>query len=213
MKNIGNIVRLLRKDVRKNVNHILRLGKLSAFEILIGTILSQRTRDANTAKACNQLFSKYKTVKQMANANLRSIQKLIKPAGFYKVKAKRIKEVSKIILKQYNGNVPKNRKELLDLPGVGHKTSGIVMVYGYGAPETIPVDTHVHRISNRLDLIKTKSPEQSEEELIKIIPKRYWIEFNDLFVRFGQQTCLPRGPKCTICPISNYCEYRKRKSF
>ena len=212
MKDVSKIVSLLRKSVDVNVNHILRLGKLSRFEILIGTILSQRTKDANTVRACKQLFSKYRTPRQIAAADIRAIERLIKPAGFYRVKARRVKQVSKIIYEKYKGKVPDGRNELLKLPGVGAKTSAIVLVQGFQKP-VIPVDVHVHRVSNRLGLVKTKNPEQSEIELNKVVPKKYWVEFNDLFVRFGQQICLSRNPRCKVCPINRYCNYYNRKSF
>ena len=179
------------------------------FEVLIATILSQRTRDENTEKASEQLFRKYDTPEKIASAPLKKIEKLIKPSGFYKTKAKRIREVSKIINKKYGGKVPADFDKLLALPGVGRKTANCVLVYGFGK-KAIPVDTHVHRISNRLGIVKTKTPEQTELKLIKKVPKKYWLMYNELFVKFGQDMCRPMGPKCDICHLTNLCEHYGR---
>lgn len=178
------------------------------FSILIGTILSARTRDENTTKIVKLLFSKYKNPKQLANAKLKDIEKIIKPIGFYHVKAKRIIEVAKIIDSKYSGKVPQNIEELVDLPGVGRKTANCVLVYAFDKP-AIPVDIHVHRISNRLGLVNTKTPEETEVELMKKIPKKYWLDINDTFVMYGQNICKPISPLCGVCKIKNCCNYYK----
>src|SRR5579864_2793638 len=170
----------------------------SPLNILIGTILSARTRDESTAAVVKTLFSKYKTANALARAKLSDVEKIIKRTGFYHVKAKRIIEVASIIDSKYSGKVPKTMEDLLSLPGVGRKTANCVLVYAFDEP-AIPVDTHVHRISNRLGLVQTKTPEETELELMRTIPKRYWLELNELFVRFGQTTCKPVGPRCDIC--------------
>ncbi len=175
------------------------------FEVLISTVLSQRTKDANTEKASSALFSRFKTPEQMANADIKKIERLIRPSGFYKVKAKRIKQISRIIIDKFNGKVPRGMDELLSLPGVGRKTANCVLVFAYRRP-AIPVDTHVHRISNRLGIVRTKTPEKTEIELMKKIPKRYWIDLNELLVTHGQNICLPRKPRCSICPIARWCK-------
>lgn len=180
------------------------------FRILIGTILSARTRDENTTKIVKILFSKYKNAKQLANAKLRDVEKIIKPIGFYHVKAKRIIEVAKIIDSQYKGRVPDNLEELVDLPGVGRKTANCVLVYAFEKP-AIPVDIHVHRISNRLGLVKTKTPEETEMELMKKIPQKYWLDINDTFVMYGQNICKPVSPMCSVCKIRKDCSYYKSK--
>ncbi|MEM3399797.1 MAG: endonuclease III [Candidatus Micrarchaeia archaeon] len=179
------------------------------FRVLISTVLSQRTRDENTALASERLFSIYQTPLEIAHADLKEIEKLIKPSGFYKVKARRIKEISKIISEKYGGKTPENFEELLSLPGVGRKTANCVLAYGFGK-DAIAVDTHVHRISNRLGLVKTKKPEETEMELIEKLPKKHWREFNDLLVKFGQSICLPRNPRCGICRVSRFCDYAKK---
>ena len=176
------------------------------FSILIGTILSARTKDENTAKVVKKLFSKYKSVHALAKAKVSDVEKLIKSIGFYHVKAKRIINVASIISSQYKGKVPNDFDELLKLPGVGRKTANCVLVYAFDIP-AIPVDTHVHRISNRLGLVNTKTPEETEFELIKKIPKKYWLEINDTFVMYGQNICKPISPQCSVCKIKNICKY------
>ncbi|MHA2287166.1 MAG: endonuclease III domain-containing protein [Promethearchaeota archaeon] len=179
--------------------------KQDPFKILISTILSARTRDSNTEQATQTLFAKHNTPELIANADVEEIEKLIYKAGFYKVKAARIIEVSRIIKDNYNHVVPDDFEELISLPGVGAKTANCVLVYAFKKP-AIPVDTHVHRIPNRIGWIKTKTPEETEKKLKKIIPKDQWIRVNRLFVRFGQEICLPNRPKCDLCPINTSCE-------
>ena len=196
----GTIVKALKKRYNWERGH-----SSDPFEVLISTVLSQRTKDANTEKASSALFSRFKTPKQMVKADIRKIEKLIRPSGFYKVKAKRIKQISRIIVENFSGRVPRKMDELLSLPGVGRKTANCVLVFAYRQP-AIPVDTHVHRISNRLGLARTKTPEKTETELMKRIPKRYWIDLNELLVTHGQNICLPRKPRCSICPIGKWCK-------
>lgn len=179
-------------------------------QILIGTILSARTRDENTTVAVNNLFAKYKTVKELANADTKKIEKLIKSTGFYHVKAKRIKDVAKILVEQYNGKVPNDIDELLKLPGVGRKTANCVLVYAFNKP-AVPVDTHVHRIANRLGLVQTKTPEQTEMELVSTIDRKYWTKINDTFVMFGQTVCKPIGPLCEPCLLKKNCKYYREE--
>lgn len=179
-------------------------NKQDPFKILISTILSARTRDSNTKLATERLFKKHYTPKLIAEEKIEVLEDLIRVSGFYKVKAARIKEVSGIILEEYNSQVPNDFEELINLPGVGAKTANCVLVYAFKIP-AIPVDTHVHRIPNRLGWIKTTRPNQTEEELKKIIPKIEWIRLNRVLVRFGQQICLPNHPKCDICSIHTNC--------
>lgn len=181
------------------------------FSILIGTILSARTKDENTTKVVKRLFKEYKSAKALAKAKVKDVEKIIRSIGFYHVKAKRIVKVASLIITQYNGKVPNDFEELLKLPGVGRKTANCVLVYGFEKP-AIPVDTHVHRISNRLGLVKTKSPEDTEFELMKKIPKKYWLEINDTFVMYGQNICKPISPLCNVCKIKKMCKYYKAKN-
>ncbi|MCV0365647.1 MAG: endonuclease III [Nitrosopumilus sp.] len=181
------------------------------FSILIGTILSARTKDEATTKAVKALFSKYKNPKELANAKIKDVEKIIKSIGFYHVKSKRIIEVAKIIDKKYKGKVPDNLDTLVQLPGVGRKTANCVLVYAFEKP-AIPVDIHVHRISNRLGLVDTKNPEETEQELMKKIQKKYWIDINDTFVMYGQNICKPISPMCDVCKIKKMCKYYKSKN-
>lgn len=176
------------------------------YRVLIRTILSQRTRDENTDLATAQLFSQYHTIDEIASADPTKLEPLIRPAGFYRVKAQRIVEVSKKLLDEFKGQVPDDIKNLMKLPGVGRKTANCVLVYGFQKP-AIPVDTHVHRISNRLGLVTTKTPEETEVELEKIVPQEYWIELNDLMVQFGQTICRPQSPRHEECPLQDICDY------
>lgn len=181
------------------------------FSILIGTILSARTKDETTTKVVNVLFSKYKNDKALANAKLKDVEKIIKSIGFYHIKAKRIIEVSKIINSKYKGKVPDNLEKLVELPGVGRKTANCVLVYAFDKP-AIPVDIHVHRISNRLGLVETKTPEETELELMKKIPEKFWLEINDTFVMYGQNICKPISPMCNVCKIKKICKFYKSKT-
>ncbi len=176
------------------------------FRILIGTILSHRTRDENTTRAVDNLFSRYHNVHDLAEADEDDVRRLIRPAGFYNVKTKNIIRVSRQLIEQFHGIVPDDIDDLLELHSVGRKTANCVLVYGFKIP-AIPVDTHVHRISNRLALVSTKTPEETEEQLVKDVPKKYWLELNDLFVRFGQTTCKPIGPRCGECTLRPICKY------
>lgn len=176
------------------------------FRILIGTILSHRTRDENTTRATENLFSEYTTPEEIANASPAKVRRLIRPSGFYNMKTKNVIRVSKQLVQEFGGRVPDNEEELLRLHSVGRKTANCVLVYAFNKP-AIPVDTHVHRISNRLGLVRTRKPEETEAELVKTVPRRYWLELNDLFVRFGQTTCKPIGPKCSSCSLRNDCPY------
>ena len=180
------------------------------FSILIGTILSARTKDESTTRIVKDLYKVYKNSKQLANAKIKDVEKIIKSIGFYHVKAKRIIDVAKIIDTKYNGTVPDDLEKLVELPGVGRKTANCVLVYAYEKP-AIPVDIHVHRISNRLGLVQTKNPEETEFELMKLIPKKYWIDINDTFVMYGQNICKPISPMCDVCKIKNLCKYYKTK--
>lgn len=174
------------------------------YNVLISTILSQRSKDENTAIASQQLFKVYGTPESLASAELSKIEELIKPAGLYQAKAKNIRNVARILINDYKSKVPKDVDLMIKLPGVGRKTANCVMVYGFNEP-AIPVDTHVHRISNRLGWVNTKQPEQTETELAKSLPMKYWIEINELLVRFGQEVCRPIGPHCTTCTLNDIC--------
>jgi endonuclease-3 len=176
------------------------------FKILIGTILSARSRDENTSKIVRKLFQKYKNALELSNADLNDIKSIIHSIGFYNTKSERIKQASKIIVEKFHGIVPSELEDLLSLPGVGRKTANCVLVYAFNKP-AIPVDTHVHRISNRLGIVKTQDVKKTEEELIKIVDKKYWLILNNIFVIYGQNICIPIRPKCQICSLKGICNF------
>ena len=178
------------------------------FRILITTILSQRTRDENTRQASQKLFSKYHDVRSLSKANAKKVESLIQQSGFYRTKARSIISVSKILVDCYNGEVPRDFNELMALPSVGRKTANCVLVYGFHVP-AIPVDIHVHRISNRLGMVNTNKPEDTELKLREHIERRFWIELNEEFVKFGQRICKPVKPRCAICDLKKCCIWYK----
>ncbi len=181
------------------------------FKILIGTILSARTRDEITTRVIKSLFSEFKNPYELSKANLKDLKKVIQKIGFYNVKAARIKQVSEILIKKYNGKVPSNLSDLIALPGVGRKTANCVLVYGFNKP-AIPVDIHVHRISNRIGIVNTKQPEETELILQKSVDRKYWIRINETFVTYGQNICLPINPKCNVCQLTKICKYYKKNT-
>ena len=176
------------------------------FKILIGTILSSRTRDENTTKVVKTLFKRFRNAKELAEGNIEEVKQIIHSIGFYNVKAKRIIEVSQLIVKRFDGKVPNSIEKLLELPGVGRKTANCVLVYGFKIP-AIPVDIHVHRISNRIGLVNTKTPEKTEIQLSSIIDRRYWLKLNNTFVMYGQNVCLPVTPNCKLCKLKKICKF------
>lgn len=174
------------------------------FSILISTIISLRTKDEVTHAASMRLFALASDPVSMAALPESRIAEAIYPAGFYRNKAKQIRDSSRIIVSEHGGQTPGTLEELTALPGVGRKTANLVLGLGFGIP-AICVDIHVHRISNRLGWIDTKSPEQSELALMSLLPERLWIPINDLLVRFGQQRCTPVSPFCSSCPLREEC--------
>lgn len=218
-KNMGSVGRDRRIDdkiekIKKNL--IPKFGdpffrQKDPFFVLITTIISQRTKDEVTYEVAEKLFKKFRSAEELAKADVREIESCVKKAGFYRQKAKRLKQVAGIIVEKYNGKVPADEEMLLSLPGVGRKTANCVLAYGFGK-DAIAVDTHVHRISNRIGLINTKTPEESEYQLKKILPKDMWKKFNITMVRFGQNICLPLNPRCEACPIQDVCDYNLFKN-
>jgi endonuclease-3 len=179
------------------------------FHVLISTVLSQRTKDANTYSASAALFQRFNTPKEIAQAPLAEIIPLIRPAGFPETKARAIKEIGRRVHKEMGDEVPDDIEVLLSLPMVGRKTANCVLAYAFHEP-AICVDTHVHRISNRIGLVGTKDPEGTEMALMLAVPRDLWIDVNSLLVRFGQTICLPRNPKCASCPVAPHCNYFSR---
>lgn len=175
------------------------------YRVLISTLLSLRTKDETTTIAVRKLFPIASTPEQMIKLEQEELEKLIYPVGFYRNKAKQILQISKEILEEHNAKVPDDLETLLKFKGVGRKTANLVLSLGYKKP-AICVDIHVHRISNRLGIVKTKTPEETEFSLMEQIPKEYWIIINDLLVAFGQIICRPISPHCSNCPIYELCE-------
>ena len=183
---------------------IVSLYGRNPFLVLVSCILSLRTRDPVSLAASYRLFAHAKTPQALIRLSAKTIEKLIYPTGFYRQKTKQLLALSTILLEKYRGTVPNTEKELMELPGVGPKTTALVLNEGFGIP-TICVDTHVHRISNRLGLIKTKTVEETSIELKKLLPKKYWSKYNKLMVMWGQNICVPISPKCSICPLLPLC--------
>jgi endonuclease III len=174
------------------------------FRVLVATMISLRTKDEVTTRASGALLSAAPTPAALAALPERTIERLIYPAGFYHTKARALRAASALLLSEHGGKVPTGMDELLALPGVGRKTANLVRNLGFGLPG-ICVDTHVHRISNRMGWVSTKNPEQTEQALMKILPRRYWIVINELLVRYGQAVCTPLSPHCSACPVSQWC--------
>ncbi|MDQ7052180.1 MAG: endonuclease III [candidate division KSB1 bacterium] len=174
------------------------------FRVLISCIISLRTKDEVTAEASARLFAHAATPEKMRRLSAETIETLIYPAGFYRNKAKNILQVCDILVEQHGGRVPDRLEDLLALPGVGRKTANLVLSVGFRIP-AICVDTHVHRIANRMGWVQTKTPEQTEMALMEVLPKKHWIEINDLLVSFGQNICKPISPFCSRCPVAAHC--------
>ncbi len=174
------------------------------FKILISCLLSLRVKDETTEKVSKQLFKIADTPKAIINLPIKRLEKIIYSSGHYHKKARTLKHVSKVILEKYRGKVPDSREELLSIKGIGPKTANIVLNFAYNQL-AIPVDANVHRIANRLGWVKTKTAEKTEPALIKILPKKYWREFNGIFVLFGKTICVPISPFCSKCPVNMYC--------
>jgi len=206
-RDIHSAIRILRREVPKWETPIVTLMAetyQSPFRVLISCILSLRTQDATTAKASHRLFALADSPETMVKLTAKKIEKLIYPVGFYRTKAKNILEICQTLIDRYAGQVPDSIDELLKFRGVGRKTANLVVTLGY-RKAGICVDTHVHRISNRWGYVKTATPEKTEFALRDKLPKKYWIEFNDLLVSFGQHLCRPISPVCSQCPIAKYC--------
>ncbi len=209
MKEIDKIERVLSILFRESnkwnspVKNFIQNSGENNFQILISTILSSRTKDETTSAVSRRLFSIIKTPED-ALLNSDKLEELIYPVGFYRTKARRIVEIAKILKERYNCKVPENINDLLDLPGVGRKTANIVLNRCFGK-KVISVDTHVHRISNRLGFVNTKTPYETEIELKKILPEKWWKNYNEIIVAFGQKICTPLSPFCSLCPVEMYC--------
>jgi endonuclease-3 len=207
---IARVIGLLKTAMRDLPDPSVTLvGKKfkSPFLVLISCLLSLRTRDETTLPACERLFARAETPQEMLKIPVAEIRKLIYPVGFYKTKALRIHGICKDLMERFASRVPDDLDLLLSLKGVGRKTANLVLTEGFGKP-AICVDTHVHRISNRLGYVSTRNPEQTEFALRKKLPHQYWIEYNAMLVTWGQNVCKPISPLCTQCPVLGLCHRR-----
>ncbi|RLE39235.1 endonuclease III [Candidatus Woesearchaeota archaeon] len=203
--NVANIIRILRKEYPKYRSPSSAGWYKEPYLVLISCIISLRTKDEVTTAAAKRLFKLAKTPKRMLKIPLSKIRNAIYPVGFYKTKARRIKEISKKLIEEYGGVVPYRVDDLLKFKGVGRKTANIVASYGYGIP-AIAVDVHVNRLVNRFGWVKTKTPEETEFALMKLLPVKYWIVVNKLLVVWGQNVCKPVNPDCFNCKVYKYCK-------
>jgi endonuclease-3 len=204
---INRIVRVLLRTSRQwspTAVGVVAEDSRDPFRILISCLISLRTKDEVTGAASARLFSLATTPRAMAALPASAIAEAIYPAGFYRTKAATIQAICRTLLTRHDGSVPDIMEELLALKGVGRKTANLVLTIGFGKPG-ICVDTHVHRISNRLGFVRTKTPEQTEFALRALLPRRHWIPYNDLLVTFGQNVCKPISPLCSVCPVKDAC--------
>ena len=189
-------------DERTTLNRMRK--KPEPFKILISCLLSLRTQDKNTEIISKKLFDVADTPEKILRLPINKLEKLVFSSGHYRKKAQTLKHVSKVLIEKFDSKVPDTKEELLSIKGVGPKTANIVLSFAFQKP-VLPIDTHCHRIPNRLGWVKTKTPEKTEIELEKILPKKYWLEFNALFVLFGKTICQPISPWCSKCPVEKYC--------
>jgi endonuclease-3 len=205
-REIDRMIRAMGKAVGKSLPTVSRIArkKRDPFRILMSTVLSLRTKDEVTEVASKRLFAIADTPQDLAATPVRTIEQAIYPVGFYKTKARSIKKIAAQIDKDYSGIVPDSIDELLKFKGVGRKTANLVVTLGYGK-DGICVDTHVHRVSNRLGLVETKNPEKTEFALMDVLPLKHWIGYNELLVSFGQKVCKPISPHCSTCPLEKKC--------
>ena len=205
---VSNIIEILRKTYP---DAKCSLDFSTPFELLVAVILSAQCTDERVNKTTPLIFQKYSTAKDFADIDLQVLEDLIRPCGFYKNKAKNIKATAKIILEKYNGEVPQTMDELIALPGVGRKTANVVMLEAFNNPQGIAVDTHCKRISNKIGFSDKSEPERIEQDLLKVIPKKYYKDVNHLFMWHGRNTCTARNPNCSNCPVNQFCKMYKNK--
>ena len=192
------------------VEKISENQKEDPYQILISALLSARTQDATTLAASTRLFARAHTPQAVMKLSVRQIEKLIYPVSFYRNKAVFVRETSRVLVDKFGGRVPDTLEELITLPGVGRKTANLVMILAFRSRKNICVDIHVHRISNRLGWVRTRTPEDTEQALYRVIPKRWWPRINLYLVTWGQNTCRPVYPRCHECAIARDCQFRLR---
>ncbi len=207
MTDIDSIHKILKREYPKwrvPVAELIQVQTKDPFKVLLATIMSARTKDEVTAQAAERLYKKVKNFNDLKKIPVNELEKLIYPVGFYKTKAKNMKLLPDVVKEKFNGKIPSTVEELVELPGVGRKTANLVVAVAFNKP-AVCVDTHVHKITNRLGYVKTKNPLETEMALRKKLPQKYWTTFNTYLVAFGQNICVPISPWCSKCPIEKYC--------
>ena len=206
---IGEVLRRLRVAIGgmglPAVEKVADDSGADPFLVLISTLLSARTQDATTEAASERLFRAADDPDSMARLSIARIERLIYPVSFYRNKARHVKATAKILRERFGGRVPATMEELVSLPGVGRKTANLVLILAHRSPDNICVDTHVHRISNRLGWVRTRTPDQTEQALYRVVPRRWWPDVNLFLVTWGQNVCRPIGPRCAGCAVSDLC--------
>lgn len=206
MINISKTMRILSKKYPRSTTTLNSMrGRSTPFEILVSCLLSLRTRDEVTDVVSKDLFKVANTPEKILKLSDKKLKKIIFKTGHFNKKAETLKLVSRELIEKFNGKVPRTYDKLISIKGVGPKTANIVLAFAFGKL-VLPIDVHCHRIPNRLGWIKTKMAKETEKELEKILPKRFWKEFNSAFVQFGREICLPVSPKCSECPVKRFCK-------
>ena len=207
MKSYQQIFSILEQDHQETM--LEQFSHYSKFQMLIATMLSARTKDTTTIPIVIEMFKKWKSPEDFLKVKDKELEKELYGIGFYRVKTRNIKKISKIIIEEFSGKVPDTLEGMITLPGVGRKTANCMLNYAFGKP-AVAVDIHVHRISNRLGWVNTNNESETEQELMKILPKKYWNKVNMLLVDYGQNVCYPRNPNCKVCKIIEFCKFKKK---
>ncbi len=207
-KDIDNFVKILKETYP---DATCSLDFKTPFQIVVAVMLSAQCTDERVNKTTPTLFERCKTIQDFADIDIKELEDIIHPCGFYKNKAKNIKLCAKQVIDKFNGFVPQNMEDLLTLAGVGRKSANVILLEAFGIANGIAVDTHAKRVSNRVGLSHEKDPEKIEQDLLKIFPKKYLKDINHLFVWHGRKTCDSRKPNCEQCTVKEYCEYFSKK--
>jgi len=205
----GRVLEIINRLEKEHPDAKIALNFSNPLELLVATILAAQCTDERVNQVTRNLFKKYRSAEDYANADINVLEQDIKPTGYYRVKARRIKEVCKILVEKFNSEVPKTMEELLSLPGVARKTANIVLTNAYGINEGIIVDTHVLRLAKRLGLTESKTRERIEKDLMEIVPKDKWGRFADLLIFHGRRVCKARKPNCEMCVLKDLCPSRE----
>ena len=206
-KDIINIIKLLKEyypDATCSLNF------KNSFEITIAVMLSAQCTDDRVNKTTPYLFNKCDTAEKMAKIDIKELEQIIYPCGFYKNKAKNVKACSQKLVEEFDGVVPSNMNDLLKLPGIGRKSANVIMLEAFHNPQGIAIDTHAKRISNKIGLSKESNPNKIEKDILKVLPKEFYYDVNHLLVWHGRKTCTARNPKCEVCPVNRYCDNYKK---